>query len=255
MQITFVVAVNSRRVLQQNLLASPDVGPPHEILIQEGFPSAALAYNDALRKAANDLIVFIHQDVFLPKLWLSRLEVSLQYLRRADPSWGVLGCWGARVDGTLVGQIYSSGWGILGSALSHPVRVQTLDEVVLIVKRSSGLFFDECLPHFHFYGADICMRASTQGLNCYALPCFCVHNTRQLLRLPKEFYDCYTHVKRVWKDRLPIQTSCIRISRFNIEVIRRKLEDFCHPAFLDKRTAASRVPDPTQILKEHEYNG
>lgn len=251
--ITFVVAVNSRRVLQENLLASICVRPPHQVLIQEGFPSAALAYNDALLTATNDLIVFVHQDVFLPEPWFGQLEQSLDYLHRTDPSWGVLGCWGARADGSLVGHVYSSGLGVLGACLEHPERVQTLDEIVLIFRKSSGVSFDASLPHFHFYGTDICMRAAAQGLNCYAMSGFCVHNTRQILRLPKEFYDCYAHVKRTWEDRLPIQTSCIRISRFDVEVFRRKVEDFCRPAFLDTRMSAPRVSDPRQIVKELEY--
>jgi len=57
------------------------------------------------------------------------------------------------------------------------VTVQTLDEIVLIFRRDSGLSFDETLPHFHFYGTDICMRAAEQGRQCYAISAFCVHNT------------------------------------------------------------------------------
>jgi hypothetical protein len=250
--ITFVVAVNDRRVLEENLLASTCVHAPHEVLIQEGFPSAALAYNDALLKATNNLIVFVHQDVFLPETWIGQLEESLEYLYQTDPSWGVLGCWGARADGSLLGHVYSSGLGVLGACLEHPERVQTLDEIVLICKKSSGLSFDARLPHFHFYGTDICMRAAARGLNCYAMSGFCVHNTRQILRLPREFYACYAHIKRSWKDRLPIQTSCIRITRCDIEVFRRKLEAFCRPAFLNSRMSAPRVTDPRQITKELE---
>jgi hypothetical protein len=247
-QITFVVAVNDRRVLQQNLLSSPCLERHHEILVQEGFRSAALAYNSALAKAANDLVVFIHQDVFLPATWIHRLKENLEYLNRADPSWGVLGCWGAREDGSLIGHLYSSGLGVLGNKLARPARVQTLDEVVLICRRSSGLHFDERLPHFHMYGADICMRASVRSLNCYAMSSFCIHNTRQILKLPEEFYECYAHMKQIWKDYLPIQTSCIRISRFDEEVLRRKVEDLLRFSFLDHRTAALRVEDPREIL-------
>jgi hypothetical protein len=254
-QITFVVAVNNRDVLEQNLLSSPCLRFPHshEVLIQEKFPSAALAYNDGMQRASNDLVIFIHQDMFLPEAWLSRLEMNLQYLDENGPDWGVLGCWGARTDGSLVGHIYSSGLGLLGEELENPLPVQTLDEIVLVVRKNSGLFFDETLPHFHFYGADICMTAASRRLNCYAMSAFCVHNTAQILRLPEEFYDCYAHVKRVWRNCLPIQTTCIRISRFNSEVYRRKLEDFCQTAFLDSRCPAPRVIDPSEILKQLEY--
>ncbi len=39
-----------------------------------------------------------------------------------------------------------------------PARVATLDELLLIVKRDSGLRFDPALG-FHLYGADICIQA------------------------------------------------------------------------------------------------
>ena len=254
-RFTFAVAVNNRTVLEQNLLASPDLRSPHEhqILIQEDYPSAALAYNAALREAENDLVIFIHQDIFLTPGWIARVDESLQHLEATDPNWGVAGCWGARADGQLCGHIYSSGLGILGREFQHPMPVQTLDEIVLISKKSSGLSFDESLPHFHFYGTDICLRAQALGRKSYVISAFCIHNTRQLLRLPKEFYQCYAHIKRVWKDVLPIQTSCIRVSRFDAEVYRRRVEDLCRPKFLDSRQPAARVMDPGQIVNELEY--
>jgi hypothetical protein len=252
--VTFVAAVNSREVLEQNLLASPCLRSTssHEILIQEHYASASAAYNDALRKAANNLIVFVHQDVFLPDAWLSQLGENLRRLEEKDPDWGVVGCWGARADGELCGHIYSSGLGVLGQEVEQPVTVQTLDEIVLIFRRDSGLSFDETLPHFHFYGTDICMRAAEQGRQCYAISAFCVHNTRQLLTLPDEFYACYSHIKRSWRRRLPIQTSCIRISRFDSEVYVRKLEEVYRNRFPRARKAASRCTDPQRILEELE---
>jgi hypothetical protein len=252
--ITFVSAVNSREVLAQNLLASPCLRSTgrHEVLIQENYPSASAAYNDALRKAANELIVFVHQDVFLPDAWLSQVEESLRCLEEKDPDWGVAGCWGARADGDLCGHIYSSGLGVLGREFKQPVPVQTLDEIVLIFRRASGFTFDETLPHFHFYGTDICMKAAERGLQCYAISAFCIHNTRQILRLPDEFYTCYAHVKRTWKKRLPIQTSCIRISRFDAEMRVRKLEEVCRHGLPGGRQPAPRGMDPQRILKDLE---
>jgi hypothetical protein len=94
------------------------------------------------------------------------------------------------------------------------------------------------------------MRAQALGRKNYVISAFCVHNTRQLLRLPKEFYQCYAHIKCAWKGYLPIQTSCIRVSRFDAEVYRRWIEDVLHPEFLDSREPAARVVDPGMIVKE-----
>jgi hypothetical protein len=253
-RITFVVTVLDRKVLANNMLASPALRQPHkhQIIVQEGFASAAKAYNDGLRRAENELVVFLHSDVYLPETWFSQLECALQHLDRSDPAWGVLGCWGATRDGQYRGHVYSTGWGMLGTAFERPQRVQTLDEVILIFRKSSGLQFDENLPHFHFYGTDICLRAAKRAMTSYAISAFCIHNTNQILRLPKEFYSCYSYIRRAWKDSLPIQTSCIRVSKYNAEANYRRLKEYCGRILGRDAWAHGRVTDPSRILETTE---
>lgn len=217
-QMTFVVPVKKgSEILQKNLLLSPCLRDPrHQLIVQENFPSAPRAYNDAIERSVNDLIVFCHDDVFLPELWVSQLNHALDYLQAKDPHWGVLGCAGRTRDNLSWGHLYSSGLGVLGAPFDQPQTVQTLDEVVLIMRKSSGLRFDNNLSHFHLYGADICLQATKARMKNYAISAFCIHNTRQIIALPKEFYECCRYIKRVWKEDLPIQTTCIRITRFNL---------------------------------------
>ena len=49
-----------------------------------------------------------------------------------------------------------------------PARVATLDKLLLIVRRDSGLRFERELG-FHLYGADICLQAREQRLAVVAL--------------------------------------------------------------------------------------
>ena len=112
---------------------------------------------------------------------------------------------------------------MMGKTFDSPVEVRILDEIVLILRRSSGLRFDSNLPNFHLYGADVCLRAEAAGKNNYVIPAFCIHNTNYGLILPSEFYDCCRHIRKVWKDSLPIQTPCIRITTSNIDIYRRRL--------------------------------
>src|SRR3984957_6934381 len=223
--ITFVVAVNNKDILESNFLASPCLlAPhPHQIIVQENFRCAAAAYNDAIEKSVNDLIVFCHQDMFFPSPWISELQRTLECLTTRDPSWGVLGCCGITSDEQLRGYVYSSGEGIIGGP-SEPAEIQTLDEIVLILRKSSGLRFDPDLPHFHLYGTDICLRAAKLGMRNYAVSVLCIHNTYQGFNLPREFFECCWHVKRVWREFLPIQTTCIRITRFNIPIYVRRFK-------------------------------
>jgi hypothetical protein len=248
--ITFVVAANNRQTLEANLLASPcfRAGHPHRILIQEGYSSASKAYNDAIEKSRNDLIVFAHQDIIFPEGWLGQFEQALRYLEVKDPRWGVLGCYGQTRDEGAHGYVYSPGPGFVGEPFEHPSEIQTLDEIVLILRKSSGLRFDETLPHFHMYGTDICMRASALGRKSYAIPALCVHNTLHYLVLPKEFYICYEHVRNTWKAQLPIQTPCIRITASNKFLYERKLREFYLRHIRHRTVIADRAKDGRGLL-------
>ncbi len=250
-QVTFVVAVNNYEILRNNLLASPCFQVPHQhhLLLQENFPSAAKAYNDAIEKSPNDLMIFCHQDVFLPQAWLSQVQRALDHLESDDPSWGVLGCSGITVDQHMWGHVYSSGLGVIGERSLKPVPIQTLDEIVLIFRKSSGLRFDETLPHFHLYGADICLRAAELGKRSYGISAFCVHNTDLNLVLPKEFYECCRHLKRRWRHRLPIQTTCIRITQFNMPIYLKRLRETYVRYILREELAATRAQDARHVFE------
>ena len=115
---TLVAAVNSRATLESNLLASPALAGPHvtEVLFKEGARSASSAYNEALDEAANDIVIFAHQDLYLPAHWLAQLAKAIDELDAAKVPWGVLGCFGSRHDVFGgVGRVYTHGLGLHGN--------------------------------------------------------------------------------------------------------------------------------------------
>jgi hypothetical protein len=252
LNVTFVVAVNDRDVFANNFSVSPCLFRPHppEIVVQEQFSSAATAYNDALDRSSNDLHIFCHQDVYLPEGWLKDLQKALDYLAIHDPNWGVLGCSGITVDHDHWRYLYSSGLGVSGAPFEHPRPVQTLDEIVLILRKSSGLRFDEQLPHFHLYGTDICLQAQQRGMTSYAISAFCIHNTHQSLILPSQFYRCCKHIKRTWSDCLPIQTTCVRITTFSLPIYTRRLREGYLRYVQRRQFGGRRVQDIRPLLKE-----
>lgn len=248
--LTFVVAANDKLVLNNNLLASPCLAENcHELIIQEGYSSAAAAYNDAIERSSNDLIVCVHQDVFLPKEWTNNLRAALQRLSSIGPEWGVLGCCGMKQDGRRFGYIYTPGESVIGHPFPVPEPVQTLDELVLVLRKSSQLRFSGDLPGFHFYGTDICLAAAARGLACYAFSAFCVHNARQYFAYPEDFYEAYRFVKDRWKDWLPIQTSCIRITRFDSDLRKQRIKKTVASIFGRPEERGSRLDDPRMILQ------
>src|SRR5262249_4672123 len=73
--LTVVAAVSDEAVLRANLLSSPCLAPgsPHEVLLFRGAKSAAEALNRGLEQAKHSVVVYAHQDVYLPRGWDQRL--------------------------------------------------------------------------------------------------------------------------------------------------------------------------------------
>lgn len=253
---TFGAAITDPAILEKNLAASPflvaNIG--HEIIVQRGAESAAIAYNRILDNASNDVVILVHQDVYFPGGCLSVMCRSLELLTALDPNWGVAGCVGMTSSGEGFGRIYSTGLGVVGQRCSAPVPVKALDEIVLIVRKSSGLRFDESLPHFHFYGADICMAALDRGMKPCVIPSFCIHNTDQLLVLPAEFYQCYNHIRRRWQRYLPIHTTCVTISKYGMPVRMRKVNELYLRLSGKNAKRQRRIDDPKTLLKQPDID-
>lgn len=212
---TVIVASNDETVLQNCLSQSPDLVMARQLLVQRGFTSASTAYNAGLEAARSELIVLAHQDVYLPPGWWNSLEHALAVLETTDPNWGVLGPFGIHANGETRGCVYSSGLSAnAGSPLPAPAEIATLDELLLVIRRSSGLRFDPDLHGFHLYGTDICLEAGRRGLKSYAVPAFCIHNSNGIRLLPAAYWRAYSYLQRKWYVRLPVPTPCARITRW-----------------------------------------
>ncbi len=249
--ISFVIAANDELVLHSNALASPALRDDHqhEVLIQRGFPSASLAYNDAIDKARHDVIVCMHQDIYLPENWVENLQGVVNSLETSGRRWGVLGCYGISLPGAPAGHIFSNGLNRELGSLHSPVPAQSLDEAVLILRKSRGLRFDPQLPYFHLYGADICLQARRSRLENYAISNFCVHNSIAIKRLPTEFWRCAEYLRVKWRNNLPIKTCCVILSPWRITMWMRRARAELN-SFRQRRSrhGSNRLTDPGALL-------
>jgi len=94
------------------------------------------------------------------------------------------------------------------------------------------------------------LRAAKREMKSYAISAFCIHNTQEILILPKEFYECCRHIKKVWKDCLPIQTPCLRITKFNLPLYESKLRGIYLKHIRRKEIGAMRMGNVQQVLEE-----
>lgn len=250
MNWTLIAAVNNDAVLNSCLLNSPDAATATDVLLQRGFASAATAYNAGLAQAQTDVVVLAHQDVYFPEGWIGALEKAVTQLEATDPHWAVLGVWGIPRAAEPVGHLYCAGLQrTLGDPFAAPVPVQSLDELVLIVRKSSGVRFDERLGGYHFYGTDICLEANRRGLQAYAISAFCLHNTNGYDWLPLAFWRAYWFMRKKWRAELPITTSCTTISFWGWPMIRWNVVRGIN-LLLRRHRPGRRVPDPIRLYHD-----
>ena len=87
--IDIVAACNNREILELNLLQSPEIASglikPH---LEWHATSAGAAYNRALDATRGEIVVFAHQDVYLPAGWTRLL---MRRVRGAEPDQAGLG--------------------------------------------------------------------------------------------------------------------------------------------------------------------
>ena len=249
MNFTVISAVNNEQIVRQCLLSSPDIQSRNveEVLLQRGFDTAADAYNEARAKANGDILVFLHQDVYLPPGWFQKVRAAIDRLGLTDPHWGVLGIYGVNLNDVPSGYLYcNANQGILGQPVREAIEVKTLDEVILITRKDSGLKFDDKLRGFHLYGADICLMAQQQGFRNYVIPGFCIHNANGYGLFPRSFWQGYFYIWRKWKSVLPVKTPCVEIKHSIWPILRSTIWRFCW--LKAKRIKlAKRVEDPAKL--------
>jgi hypothetical protein len=248
---SLVVAVNSDEVLKSNLLLSGEGNLSKEVVIRRHSISAGAAYNDGLAETTGEVVVFAHQDVYLPAGWSKKLSQVIERLTAQDPEWGLAGVYGTTVSGSGAGFVYSIGLRhFVGDPFTEAIRVRSLDEMLLIMRRSSNLCFDERLPGFHLYGTDICLEAEARGMNNYVVPAFAVHNSCGIKWLPLSFWQAYMYLRKKWADRLPVTTPCTKITKGCTPIIEYFLTNLL-AMVRNKKELGSRVPDPGKFYSEH----
>ena len=131
--------------------------------------------NYGKKQTDGDIVVYLHEDIVLDEKWVEGVYSKIEELNKVDKNWGVLGVAGVTASGQSHFRVQDPGgkW-VSGTC---PSRVQTIDECCLIVNKYSGLGFDERYTN-HFYGADICMQATSKGFNNYIIDCFLKHSSR-----------------------------------------------------------------------------
>jgi hypothetical protein len=229
--ITFIIPVGNETTYERCFLSSPlfieecNRDLKFQIIPQRGFKNGSAAFNDGLDRAENDLIVCCHQDVILPVMWADWVSSQVRELERQGVPLGVVGCMGSDFEGTLVGHVYHRD----RQMLEHeplPARVQTLDELLIAFRKSSGMRFDANLPQFFGYAPDLCMEAHMRGLQNFALNAPCIHETADRRLARRDIYPTWSFLQNKWKKFLPVHTPTVSIDGRRWPYVKDMIKDY-----------------------------
>lgn len=208
--LSFVVCVSNEEQLRANLLRSVCLQQPsiHELILVRSATSAAEGLNIGLDRATNEIVVLLHQDVFLPPGWTRRF---IEQYRMAERKFGSIGMVG--FFGTLNNNGKKQSFGHVADRHSRlnftplPALVETVDEFAMAVPKSSKVRFDPTLG-WHLYGADFALQTMQQGQFVAVLDAICFHHSKTGFALPEEYHRSATLFRDKWIDHLPVFTPC-----------------------------------------------
>jgi hypothetical protein len=229
---------NDQPTLQRDLMRSPEIADGSvSTSVIWGASAASTAYSDAILGADADILVFAHQDIYFPEGWFGQLLRTCETLDSLDPFWAVAGVFGAMADGRLVGHVWDSALAkVCGGPFGSPQEIASLDEVVLIVRRASGVSFDATLPSFHLYGTDIVLEARKAGLKSYVVDLPVIHNSKPVVRLDRRYVEAYRIMVAKWSAVLPWPTVIVPLTRSPLPLLlgraRCRYIAIFHPATL-----------------------
>jgi hypothetical protein len=168
------------------------------------YPSAGAALNHGASLARNDVVAFVHQDVFLHSLAALKEAAGQMPAGR----FGLLGAVGVRSDGAIVGHVRDRVV-LLGDVVAGPTDVDSVDEVLFMVPRSQLL--DDPLTEslemaWHAYAVEYGLRIRKRGLRTGVANIPLTHNS---LSINLDRLDvAHQAIAARYADQLPVRTTC-----------------------------------------------
>jgi hypothetical protein len=173
------------------------------------YSSAGAALNHGVQQARNDVVAFVHQDVFLHSA--TAIGQAASHLVAGD--FGMLGAVGIDRSGLIIGHVRDRVV-MLGRPLEAPVDVDSVDEVLFMATRQQLL--DEPLTEspdlaWHAYAVEYGLRVRRSGQRVGVADIPLTHNslTINLARLD----EAHGRIAGLYADQLPVRTTCGVVAR------------------------------------------
>jgi len=141
------------------------------LYIDNTLSNTADAYkgiNFLLSSAKGNYIIICHQDIILKYDSIKKLEDCIFEIEHIDPKWALLGNAGGISLCKRAVRI-TDPHGADRRTSKFPVKVQSLDENFILIRKSANLKASEEINGFHLYGLDLCLQASLKGYSAYVI--------------------------------------------------------------------------------------
>ncbi len=160
-----------------------------------------------LQESKATYTIIVHQDVRCEDN-IEVLNNCLTTLNEKDTKWAVCGNAGGIDYRKVVFHINNNG--DIRKTEGLPLKVNSLDENLLIIKTNALLTVSSDIKTFHFYGTDICVIADVLGYTSYVIPFLVQHlskgNLKDMEEKKPSFIEKYGYKLR---SRF-IQTTCTK---------------------------------------------
>src|SRR4028118_400925 len=189
--------------------------------------------NEFLTMAKGRYIIICHQDIVLINDNLAHLENCIAELNKLDPKWALLGNAGGQSLGCLSLRVTDSHGN--NNTGGFPMKVQSLDENFILVRKDANLGASSDLDGFHLYGFDLCFMAAMRGYSAYVVDFRLQHLSPG--KISQDFINCRSRIigkyQQLFSGRF-FQTTCTSFylsgnamlnSIFNYQPIIKWLED------------------------------
>lgn len=155
-----------------------------------------------------DLIIVSHDDIRFGKLNFKELAREISNIVEKDNKAILFGVAGCNRNHIGAGHFYDGSmehkWGFPDMG-----KVESLDEMFLVIRGGNGLTISEKLSGFHFYGTDLCLNAQKIGKSAYAIDFPITHVSAG--KMDKAFFearDAFENHLRNERNENIIRTTC-----------------------------------------------
>ncbi len=170
--------------------------------------------NHFLEKAHGKYVILCHQDILLHDNDKVELLELIAEVDQKDPNWAIL----ANAGGVNLKHISThitqkSGKMIVEPFL--PMKVNTVDENFILVKKSANLALSKNLSGFHMYGTDLCLIADVLGFNSYVIGFNLIHKSNG--NVDSSFYKSKQNLIGKYRKAFRNRFIATTITRFGIQ--------------------------------------